>query len=56
METSVRNNAIVRLNGNEEEFDMIDIEDSLRMESYIVDKLGFDSIEDFRDYCKRNNK
>ncbi|WP_454947280.1 hypothetical protein [Capnocytophaga leadbetteri] len=55
METSVRNNAIVRLNGNEEEFDMIDIEDSLRMESYIVDKLGFDSIEDFRDYCKRNN-
>ena len=56
METSVRNNAIVRLNGNEEEFDMIDIEDSLRMESYIVDKLGFYSIEDFRDYCKRNNK
>lgn len=56
METSVGNNAIVRLNGNEEEFDMIDIEDSLRMESYIVDKLGFDSIEDFRDYCNRNNK
>ncbi|WP_297972873.1 hypothetical protein [uncultured Capnocytophaga sp.] len=55
METRVGNNAIVRLNGNEEEFDMIDLENSSKIESELVDQLGFDSIEDFRDYCNRNN-
>ena len=55
METRVGNNAIVRLNGNEEEFDMIDLENSSKIESELLDQLGFDSIEDFRDYCNRNN-
>lgn len=55
METSVRNNAIVRLNGNEEEFDMIDEKDRENQELRLVDDLGFNSIEDFRDYCNRNN-
>ena len=55
METRVGNNAMVRLNGNEEEFDMIDLENSSKIESELVDQLGFDSIEDFRDYCNRNN-
>ncbi|WP_314205753.1 hypothetical protein [Capnocytophaga bilenii] len=55
MNTGIGNNAYIKLNGNEDEFDMIDIEDSLRVESCIVDKLGFDSIEDFRDYSNRNN-
>ncbi|WP_281639639.1 hypothetical protein [Capnocytophaga sputigena] len=56
METRVGNNAIVRLNGNEEEFDMIDLENSSIIESKFVDELGFDSIEDFRDYCNRNKR
>ncbi|WP_315144072.1 hypothetical protein [Capnocytophaga leadbetteri] len=55
MKTSVRNNAIVRLNGNEEEFDMIDEKDRENQELRLVDDLGFNSIEDFRDYCNRNN-
>ena len=56
METRVGNNAIVRLNGNEEEFDMIDLENSSIIESKFVDELGFDYIEDFRDYCNRNKR
>lgn len=55
METRVGNDAIVRLNGNEEEFDMIDLENSSKIESELLDQLGFDSIEDFIDYCNRNN-
>ena len=55
MEISVRNDAHIILNGNEEEFDMIDEKDRENQELRLVDDLGFNSIEDFRDYCNRNN-
>lgn len=56
METSVGNDAYIILNGNEEEFDMIDEKNRENQELRLVDDLGFNSIEDFRDYCNRNNK
>ena len=34
---------------------MNDEKDRENQESVLVDGLGFDSIEDFRDYCNRNN-
>ena len=56
METSVGNDAYIILNGNEEEFDIIDEKNRENQELRLVDDLGFNSIEDFRDYCNRNNK
>lgn len=55
MNTRVGNDAYIILNGNEEEFDMIDEKDRENQELRLVDDLGFNSIEDFRDYCNRNN-
>ena len=56
METRVGNNASIKLNRDEEEFDMIDKKNIEIIESKFVDELGFDSIEDFRDYCNRNKR
>lgn len=55
MNTRVGNDAHIILNGNEEEFDMNDEKDREIIESIFVNELGFNSIEDFKDYCKRNN-
>ena len=55
MNTRVGNDAYIILNGNEEEFDMIDEKDRENQELRLVNDLGFNSIEDFRDYCNRNN-
>ncbi len=56
MQTIAGNNAYIKLNGNEDEFDMNDEKDRENQESEIVKELGFKSIENFRDYCNGNNK
>ena len=56
-EVVVGNDASVELSGNEEEFELRQSDSFSDEQRYLIDNLGFDSFEDFKDYCdKGNNK
>lgn len=47
------NDAFAELLGNEEEFELKQSDEHLEIQWSLIDNLGFNSFEDFKDYCDR---
>lgn len=49
----IGNDAFVELLGNEEKFELKQLDENLKIQHCLMDNLGFDSFEDFKNYCDR---